>query len=86
MNPCALSNNQCTQQPPFLSPLSTCTRTHTFLSAPLPHPPPPWLIQLVLNCPYKNKPEENKEKAHLHYGGTVDSWAVGVLAYELLVG
>lgn len=40
----------------------------------------------VLNCPYKNKPEENKEKAHLHYGGMVDSWAVGVLAYELLVG
>jgi hypothetical protein len=40
----------------------------------------------VLKCPYKNKPEENKDKAHLHYGGTVDSWAVGVLAYELLVG
>jgi hypothetical protein len=40
----------------------------------------------VLNCPYKNAPEENKEKTHLHYGGTVDSWAVGVLAYELLVG
>ncbi|KAF8058460.1 hypothetical protein HT031_005584 [Scenedesmus sp. PABB004] len=40
----------------------------------------------VLDCPYKNKPEENKDKAHLHYGGTVDSWAVGVLAYELLVG
>lgn len=40
----------------------------------------------MLNCPYKNRPEENKEKAHLHYGSTVDSWAVGVLAYELLVG
>jgi hypothetical protein len=40
----------------------------------------------VLNCPYKNKPEENKDKPHLHYSGTVDSWAVGVLAYELLVG
>ena len=40
----------------------------------------------MLNCPYKNSPEENKEKTHLHYGGTVDSWAVGVLAYELLVG
>ncbi|KAI8465173.1 MAG: serine/threonine protein kinase [Monoraphidium minutum] len=40
----------------------------------------------VLNCPYKNRPEENKEKAHLHYSATVDSWAVGVLAYELLVG
>ncbi|GBF93487.1 aurora protein [Raphidocelis subcapitata] len=40
----------------------------------------------VLNCPYKNRPGENKEKAHLYYGNTVDAWAVGVLAYELLVG
>jgi serine/threonine protein kinase len=40
----------------------------------------------ILNCPYKNAPEENKDKPHLHYGPTVDSWAVGVLAYELLVG
>ncbi|KAI8467295.1 MAG: kinase-like domain-containing protein [Monoraphidium minutum] len=40
----------------------------------------------ILRCPYKSKPEENKEKEHLHYGNTVDSWAVGVLTYELLVG
>jgi serine/threonine protein kinase len=40
----------------------------------------------VLKCPYKSKPEENKEKEHLHYSNTVDSWAVGVLVYELLVG
>lgn len=40
----------------------------------------------MLKCPYKSKPEENKEKEHLHYGNTVDSWAVGVLVYELLVG
>jgi serine/threonine protein kinase len=40
----------------------------------------------VLSCPYKSKPEENKDKPHLHYGPTVDSWAAGVLAYELLVG
>jgi serine/threonine protein kinase len=40
----------------------------------------------VLKCPYKSKPEENKEKEHLHYSNTVDSWAVGVLLYELLVG
>jgi serine/threonine protein kinase len=40
----------------------------------------------VLRCPYKSKPEENKDKAHLHYSNTVDSWAVGVLVYELLVG
>ena len=40
----------------------------------------------MLKCPFKSKPEENKEKEHLHYSGTVDSWAVGVLTYELLVG
>jgi hypothetical protein len=40
----------------------------------------------ILRCPYKSKPEENKEKEHLHYGNTVDSWAVGVLTYELLTG
>ncbi len=40
----------------------------------------------VLKCPFKSKPEENKEKEHLQYSSTVDSWAVGVLTYELLVG
>eukprot|EP00775_Hariotina_reticulata_P011671 gene11671-11814_t len=40
----------------------------------------------VLKCPYKSKPEENKDKVHLHYSNSVDSWAVGVLVYELLVG
>jgi len=40
----------------------------------------------VLRCPYKSKPEENKEKSDLHYGDSVDSWAVGVLTFELLVG
>jgi serine/threonine protein kinase len=44
------------------------------------------LVLQVLKCPYKTKPEENKEKEHLHYSNTVDSWAVGVLVYELLVG
>ena len=57
---------------PFLSPLTTHNETRL-------HPE-------VLNCPYKSRPEENKEKTHLHYDSTVDSWAVGVLAYELLVG
>lgn len=37
----------------------------------------------VLDCPFKNKPEENKEKTHLHYDLTVDTWAVGVLTYEV---
>ena len=32
----------------------------------------------VLKCPYKSRPDENKEKDHLHYGGRVDSWA-GIL-------
>jgi len=45
----------------------------------------PTTIQ-VLKCPYKSKPEENKDKVHLHYSNSVDSWAVGVLVYELLVG
>ena len=40
----------------------------------------------VLKCPFKSKPEENKDKEHLHYGGTVDSWAVGVLTYEMRCG
>lgn len=48
--------------------------------------PMPARVLQVLKCPYKSKPEENKEKEHLHYSNTVDSWAVGVLVYELLVG
>uniref|UniRef100_A0A7R9VBT7 Protein kinase domain-containing protein n=1 Tax=Chlamydomonas euryale TaxID=1486919 RepID=A0A7R9VBT7_9CHLO len=40
----------------------------------------------VLNCPFKNKPHENKEQTSLQYTLTVDTWAVGVLTYELLVG
>ncbi|KAL4451984.1 hypothetical protein ABPG75_007646 [Micractinium tetrahymenae] len=40
----------------------------------------------VLQCPEKSKPEENKERVELGYTDAVDVWAVGVLAYELLVG
>ena len=40
----------------------------------------------VLDCPFKNKPEENKDKTELYYSLTVDAWAMGVLTYELLVG
>lgn len=40
----------------------------------------------VLKCPFKSRPEENKEKDSLHYSARVDAWAVGVLTYELLVG
>ena len=31
----------------------------------------------VLRCPFKSKPEENKEKSELHYSNRVDAWAVG---------
>lgn len=37
-------------------------------------------------CPDKQLPEDNKEVRHLRYTPVVDSWAVGVLAYELCVG
>lgn len=40
----------------------------------------------VLRCPFKSRPEENKDNERLHYGARVDAWAVGVLTYELLVG
>uniref|UniRef100_A0A7S3VNV4 Protein kinase domain-containing protein n=1 Tax=Dunaliella tertiolecta TaxID=3047 RepID=A0A7S3VNV4_DUNTE len=40
----------------------------------------------VLVCPDKRRPEENKDKVLLAYTSKVDAWAVGILAYELLVG
>ena len=40
----------------------------------------------VVICPDKRKAHENKELKHLYYGPLVDAWAVGVLAYELIVG
>eukprot|EP00198_Chlamydomonas_reinhardtii_P002274 XP_001691610.1 WNK protein kinase [Chlamydomonas reinhardtii] len=40
----------------------------------------------VLECPFKSRPIDNKDNERLHYTAAVDSWAVGVLAYELLVG
>lgn len=40
----------------------------------------------VLRCPFKSRPEENKDNERLHYSARVDAWAVGVLTYELLVG
>ncbi|GLC33124.1 hypothetical protein PLESTB_000367700 [Pleodorina starrii] len=40
----------------------------------------------VLECPFKSRPIDNKDNERLHYTAAVDAWAVGVLAYELLVG
>ena len=40
----------------------------------------------VVMCPEKSHPQENKEKALLGYTHAVDAWALGVLAYELIVG
>lgn len=41
----------------------------------------------VLKCPTKKTPDENKENPQsAHYHLAVDAWAVGVFAYELVVG
>ncbi|GFR51056.1 hypothetical protein Agub_g13378 [Astrephomene gubernaculifera] len=40
----------------------------------------------VERCPLKVLPGDNKDKQELAYTTAVDVWAVGVLAYELLVG
>lgn len=40
----------------------------------------------VVVCPDKHHPADHKELTHLHYTAVVDAWAVGVLAYELVVG
>ncbi len=40
----------------------------------------------MLVCPEKSRPEDNKDKALLVYGRGVDAWAMGVLAFELIVG
>eukprot|EP00775_Hariotina_reticulata_P002434 gene2434-2738_t len=40
----------------------------------------------VLVCPDKRQPEENKDKVSLAYNTQVDTWAVGILAAELITG
>ncbi|GIL54641.1 hypothetical protein Vafri_10372, partial [Volvox africanus] len=40
----------------------------------------------VLRCPDKHSPEDNKDRVDLEYDNSVDAWAMGVLAYELIVG
>ena len=40
----------------------------------------------VVRCPEKCGPLDNKDRPDLEYGPSVDVWALGVLAYELVVG
>jgi serine/threonine protein kinase len=40
----------------------------------------------VLVCPLKRLPTDYKKRHDLAYGPKVDSWSLGVLAYELLTG
>ena len=40
----------------------------------------------MLRCPDKTLPNENKDLHEVAYSAKVDVWAIGVLAYELLVG
>lgn len=40
----------------------------------------------VLVCPEKSHPRENKDKVLLGYTNMVDAWAMGILAFELIVG
>ncbi|GFR47792.1 hypothetical protein Agub_g9299, partial [Astrephomene gubernaculifera] len=40
----------------------------------------------VERCPLKAQPQDNKDDPSLSYTTAADVWAVGVLAYELLVG
>ena len=45
-----------------------------------------WCGVQVLLCPEKSRPQENKDKVLLGYTAMVDAWAMGILAYELIVG
>lgn len=40
----------------------------------------------VVGCPMKRHPNEGKHRVDLAYGAKVDVWALGVLAYEVIVG
>lgn len=40
----------------------------------------------VIQCPDKHHPSDNKHRIDLIYGERVDAWAMGILAYELVVG
>lgn len=65
--------------------LTECRSTHASAYTPSPVPQD-YMAPEVLRCPPKNLPQENKNNAALHYNNSVDAWAVGVFAYELIVG
>lgn len=57
-----------------------------FVCVNLPLFRPMHMLLQVLVCPDKHLPSDNKERSDLWYTPAVDSWALGVLAYELAVG
>ncbi len=88
----------CAQQHPRIAPPHSTPALHRPLLFPAHTPLPAgaaraarassqdYMAPEVLRCPFKSRPEENKDNAGLHYGARVDAWAVGVLTFELLAG
>ena len=56
------------------------------LTLPTPPRTADYMAPEVLRCPFKSRPDENKDNTGLQYNARVDAWAIGVLTYELLVG
>ncbi len=69
---------------PLLGPLPSSPSPPLLLSSPLLSGTLDYMAPEVLRCPPKNLPQENKNNAYLHYNNSVDAWAVGVFAYELV--
>lgn len=65
-----------------------CSPCHPQLCADtlLPALPLPQQAPEVLRCPFKSCPQENKDNERLQYSAGVDTWAVGIMTYELCVG
>lgn len=58
------------------------TVSHTLFLAGTLH----YMAPEVVKNPLKDHPDDFKNEARFHYNSVVDSWAVGCLAYELIVG
>jgi serine/threonine protein kinase len=65
-------------------------RTHTNARARVHHKHTTgtlhYMAPEVVKNPLKDHPDDFKNESRYHYNVVVDSWAVGCLAYELLVG